>query len=162
MKVSWTKTASLVCLAVMWALTCGCQEQQLADGVSDAKTTPVENRVEGTEDESNRDEASETTENEKKAEIKMLSAPTAGYQFEEPVRIKAGDEFIAVHSPGYACPTMADVDGDGLEDLVVGQFNKGLMWFCKNIADSPSETPKFDKSDWIRSDGKRAQVPGVW
>jgi hypothetical protein len=89
------------------------------------------------------------------------SAPDSGYAFEAPVRIKAGDEFISTEGPGYACPTMADVDGDGNNDLVVGQFNQGHMLFCKNIAAS-GERPQFAAAQWIQSEGQRAIVPGVW
>jgi len=59
-------------------------------------------------------------------------APASGYEFETPVRIMAGGEYVSVESPGYACPTMADVDEDGKLDLVVGQFNGGKMHYCKN------------------------------
>ena len=81
--------------------------------------------------------------------------------FESPVRILAGGEAISVEEPGYACPTMADVDGDGLQDLVVGQFSNGNMQFCKNIA-AKGEIPRFAAAKWIQSGGARANVPGVW
>ena len=89
------------------------------------------------------------------------SAPPSGYEFETPVRLTAGGEFISVEEPGYACPTLADVDEDGMLDLVVGQFKNGHMQFCKNIAE-PGETPKFATAQWIKSGDDRAQVPGVW
>ena len=89
------------------------------------------------------------------------SAPPSGYEFETPVRLTAGDEIISVEPPGYACPTMADVDEDGKLDLVVGQFNNGHMKFFKNIAKS-GETPKFAAAQWIKSGDDRARVPGVW
>ena len=89
-----------------------------------------------------------------------LASP-ADYEFAEPVRLKAGDEFVMVESPGYACPTMADVDGDGKEDLVVGQFNSGQMQFFKNVADADAE-PEFAKGEWLMTGGERAVVPGVW
>lgn len=81
--------------------------------------------------------------------------------FENPVRIRAGGEIVAVESPGYACPTMADVDGDGKQDLVVGQFRNGNMQFCKNVA-SENEPPQFAKAEWLMSGDDRATVPGVW
>ena len=92
---------------------------------------------------------------------KPKSAPPSGYVFKAPVRLKAGDEYVSVEAPGYACPTMADVDGDGVEDLVVGQFNHGYMQFCKNVA-SIGETPKFADAEWIKTGDERAEVPGVW
>lgn len=81
--------------------------------------------------------------------------------FESPVRIKAGGEFVAVEDPGYASPTMADVDGDGRPDLVVGQYNEGHMQFFKNISED-SNSPQFASSQWIKTGDKRAVVPGVW
>lgn len=82
-------------------------------------------------------------------------------EFEEPVRIKAGDDVVSVESPGYACPTMADVDGDGQDDLVVGQFREGNMQFCKNIAPH-GESPRFAPPQWLMTGDDRANVPGVW
>ena len=96
--------------------------------------------------------------------VVMAQAPHAeasGYEFETPVRLMAGGEYVAVESPGYACPTMADVDGDGKLDLVVGQFNGSKMHFCKNIA-ADAAAPEFAKAEWIQSGSDAAQVPGVW
>ena len=73
------------------------------------------------------------------------------------VRLKGGDAAIRVESPGYACPTWADVDGDGKKDLIVGQFAKGKMQVFKNLGGM-----KFDKGTWLEAEGKVAEVPGVW
>lgn len=82
-------------------------------------------------------------------------------QFESPVRLEAEGQPIKVESPGYACPTVADVDGDGKSDLVVGQFNQGHMQFFKNLAESGA-TPKFAAAEWLKTGEERAIVPGVW
>jgi hypothetical protein len=78
-------------------------------------------------------------------------------RFHPPVRLKAGGAPIRVEAPGYAAPCLADVDGDGKPDLLVGQFNKGKIQFFKGLGRG-----KFAKGTWLQADGKAAEVPGVW
>ena len=85
----------------------------------------------------------------------------AAVEFAAPVLLTAGGEPISVETPGYACPTMADVDNDGVADLVVGQFRNGNMQFFKNLAAS-GETPRFAAGSWLQSGDDRLTVPGVW
>ena len=112
---------------------------------------------------SNMETESESTSESSIEEKLTASAPklaSAGFKFETPVRVKAGGEFVSVEAPGYAAPTMADVDGDGRVDLVVGQQTEGHMQFFKNVS-SASDLPKFAASDWIKTGDQRAVVPGV-
>ena len=81
----------------------------------------------------------------------------AGPQFHPPVRVKAGGAPIRVEAPGYAAPCLADVDGDGKPDLLVGQFNGGKIQVFKGLGGG-----KFAKGTWLQADGKAAEVPGVW
>lgn len=92
--------------------------------------------------------------------LRPSNAQPSKYEFEPAVRITAANEPIAVESPGYACPTIADVDGDGVEDLVVGQFKQGKMKWYRNAADA-NQTPDYQEGQWIKSGSSPAEVPGV-
>jgi hypothetical protein len=89
--------------------------------------------------------------------LAMLAGTCGAAEFEPPTRLKAGDKFIRVESPGYACPAWADVDGDGKPELVVGQFAQGKMKLFKHLGNL-----KFEEGEWLKADGKVAQVEGVW
>jgi hypothetical protein len=80
-----------------------------------------------------------------------------GVQFSAPERLKAGDEYVRVESPGWACPCWHDVDRDGRKDLVVGQFSRGKMKVYKGL-----EGGKLAPGEWLMASGKVAEVPGVW
>lgn len=82
-------------------------------------------------------------------------------EFEPSQLVVAEGAPVSVEAPGYASPTMVDLDGDGRLDLVVGQFNEGAMQFFKNVAE-PGQSPKFAKGEWLMTEGSRATVPGVW
>jgi hypothetical protein len=83
------------------------------------------------------------------------STPTA--EFDKPVRLKGGGEYMRVESPGWACPCWDDVDGDGKKDLLVGQFNDGKIKVYKGLGGE-----RFAKGEWLKAEGKVAKVPGVW
>ena len=77
--------------------------------------------------------------------------------FEAPVRLKADGVPVRVESPGYAAPCWADIDGDGQEDLLVGQFHQGKIRVYRNLGDG-----KLAAGEWLMAEGSVAEVPGVW
>ena len=78
-------------------------------------------------------------------------------QWTDPVRMKAGEGYVRVESPGWAAPCWHDVDRDGKKDLVVGQFHDGKMRIYRNLGDG-----KLAEGRWLEAGGEVAQVPGVW
>ena len=150
----WAKTLALLALAAA-ATQSGCDR----GGAASSRSPPLPVTATTVD---RGDQSDEPTSDDKAADVHQpKSAPPAGYEFEKPVRLRAGNEFISVESPGYACPTLADVDGDGKQDLVVGQFRQGRLQFCKNVA-GIGEAPKFAAAEWIMTGDSRAIVPGVW
>jgi hypothetical protein len=85
------------------------------------------------------------------------TALCSAVEFEKPVRLKAGGVPIRVEAPGYACPCLADLDGKGRMDLLVGQFSGGKIQLFKGLAGG-----QFAKGSWLLAGGKPAEVPGVW
>jgi hypothetical protein len=77
--------------------------------------------------------------------------------FAPPVRLQADGAAIRVEAPGYACPCWADIDGKGKNDLLVGQFRGGKINVYKSLGDG-----KFAAGEWLKAEGKVAEVPGVW
>ena len=154
MKLRMTVATMLAAIGLMLS---GCTYESTSKVLVDSNPSSTTEEKEQVESASQEDSDSE----EKVAKRKPKKPEAAGYIFATPVRIKAGDKYVAVESPGYACPTMADVDGDGKQDLVVGQFANGNMQFCKNIG-SKTGMPEFAKPEWLKTGEERAVVPGVW
>ena len=85
------------------------------------------------------------------------SAYCGEIEFAAPVRLKAGGVPIRVEKPGFAAPCLADLEGKGKMDLLVGQFNEGKIQVFKGLGGM-----NFAKGAWLQAGGKPAEVPGVW
>lgn len=90
----------------------------------------------------------------------LVAAPakaTPAVSFHAPTLVTAAGTPVRVESPGYASPALADVDGDGDKDLLVGQFAGGKIHFYENQGDG-----NYAEGQWLQAGGKVAEVPGVW
>ena len=56
---------------------------------------------------------------------------TAQAELAPPVRLEAAGKPIDT-DVGHAAPFVCDFDGDGTQDLLVGQFGDGLLWIYRN------------------------------
>lgn len=63
----------------------------------------------------------------------LLNAPPQKVvdEFEPPVRLMAAGKVIDTEV-GHAVPFVGDFDGDGVRDLLVGQFGEGQLWIYRN------------------------------
>ena len=57
---------------------------------------------------------------------------------------------------GHAAPLWFDWDGDGLNDLIVGQFKGGHLRIHRNIG--KRDAPVFGECTWFEAGGERAKV----
>lgn len=73
-----------------------------------------------------------------------------------PFRVEAGGQSIDVEV-GHAAPLMVDFDGDGLRDLLVGQFGGGKLRLYRNTG--TASAPQFGAFAWFQAGGSDAQVP---
>ena len=72
------------------------------------------------------------------------------------VKIMAGDEAIDVEI-GHAAPWYADLNGDGANDLLVGQFGGGKLRIYRN--EGTNAAPQFSTFEFLQAGGAEASVP---
>ena len=73
-----------------------------------------------------------------------------------PFRIEAKGQPIETEG-GNAVACLLDFDGDGVRDLLVGQFHEGPMRIFRNIGNNAA--PKFDAGVWFKAGSADARVP---
>lgn len=88
--------------------------------------------------------------------LAFAQAPAPNETFESVLLVEAGGQPIDVDL-GHAAPRFVDWDGDGLEDLLVGQFGEGRLAIYRNLG-SRGE-PKFDQPEWFRAGGELGRIP---
>ncbi len=85
-----------------------------------------------------------------------------------PFQVLCGEQPLDVgDDEGHAAPFLADMDGDGLRDLLVGVYGKGIKKYgdlaatlrvYKNLGQKGK--PKFASFEYFQAGGTQAAVPG--
>ena len=78
------------------------------------------------------------------------------FEFHKPQLIMAGGSAVQAEW-GYATPCLADLDGDGSKELLVGQFLDGKIQVFKKDKEG-----NYGKGTWLKIQGEKVKVPGIW
>jgi hypothetical protein len=84
------------------------------------------------------------------------AAPSSN-ELEVPVHVMAGGKPIDVERVGHAAPFIGDFDGDGVFDLLVGEFHEGRLRVYRNVG--TNKDPKFESFTWFKVGTELGRVP---
>jgi len=75
---------------------------------------------------------------------------------QSPFRVSDAKGLIDV-DVGHAAPLITDFDGDGVPDLLVGQFGEGKLRVYKNVGSA--KAPRFDGFTWFKAGEQEGRIP---
>ncbi len=85
----------------------------------------------------------------------LLRADPEG-ELAPPVRLEAAGRAIDT-AIGHAAPCVVDFDGDGVRDLLVGQFGGGILWIFRN--EGTDRSPRLAAGVKFKEGGPDGVVP---
>jgi hypothetical protein len=88
--------------------------------------------------------------------LAALTAGASGGGLAPPVELTCDGKPIDV-DVGHSAPCVADLDGDGLPDLLVGQFGGGKLRIYRNVGEAGK--PEFREFTWFQAGGALGTVP---
>jgi hypothetical protein len=77
--------------------------------------------------------------------------------FHPPTQIQASNKPLDVEREGHSAPFLGDVDGDGVRDLLVGQYDHGKLRLYRNHG--TNQEPLFRDFEWVKAADQLVKVP---
>ena len=90
----------------------------------------------------------------------FLGAAVAAQDLHRPRLLQAAGKPMVLAGTWSAAPIVVDWDGDGREDLIVGDTTGGRLRFYRNIGKRTA--PEYAASEWVRVGGVPLQLPTPW
>lgn len=88
--------------------------------------------------------------------LTLLPKAYAG-EFQKPVKITVAGKPIDVQRSAHSAPFVGDFDGDGVNDLLVGEYHGGRLRVFRNVGTNAN--PKFRGFEWFKASGDFGRVP---
>jgi len=88
--------------------------------------------------------------------LNASNAVVLGDELAPPIRLEAAGKPIDTDM-GHAAPFVCDWDGDGVRDLLVGQFGGGVLWIFRN--EGTNAVPKLAAGVKFKQAAKDGVVP---
>lgn len=86
-----------------------------------------------------------------------VPAQAAAQELLPPIRLQAAGAPIDTPKIGHAAPFVGDFDGDGVQDLLVGQFDGGVLWIYRN--EGTNAAPRLAAGVKFKDGDKAGTVP---
>ncbi len=86
----------------------------------------------------------------------LIQSVALSSELASPVRLEAAGKPIDTDI-GHAAPFVCDFDGDGVKDLLVGQFGDGILWIYRN--EGTNAEPKLAAGVKFKDGKEDGRVP---
>jgi hypothetical protein len=91
------------------------------------------------------------------ATIGRAAEPPGTSELAPPVHVLAGGKPLDVEREGHSAPFVGDIDGDGVRDLLVGQYDEGRLRIYRNVGTNAE--PRLETYTWLAVGGQTGRVP---
>jgi hypothetical protein len=86
--------------------------------------------------------------------------PGQGFDLERPRLLEAAGEPLVLPGVSGVSPCVGDWNGDGLDDLLLGDCRAGGLRLYRNIGTCTA--PKYAAAEWVQVGDEKLRLPTPW